>query len=92
MTQKSSSQPQHENPFAGALEAQMARAEAFAAEMQKLEREAIERATEAVDEMARLTKETLEHTTRLTAEWRKMSMDAMKRSADFAKSVGRPVV
>jgi hypothetical protein len=71
------------------------RAQAFYAEVDKLEAKGVERTTVAIDEVSVNFKETLAYGTQLGAEWRKLSLDAIKQaSAAFtpatatAKSAG----
>jgi hypothetical protein len=56
------------------------RAQAFYAEVDKLEAKGVERTTVAIDEVSVNFKETLAYGTQLGAEWRRLSMEAIKNA------------
>jgi hypothetical protein len=71
-----------ENPFAApiasAMEAHLARVEAFYAQLAAAESKAMEQSKTALDESARLSRETLAYSTTLATEWRRASLEATR--------------
>ena len=70
-------------PFTAAWEGQLARVEAFWAQVAELETKAIAQAQTNVDEQARLARETLTYATTLATEMRKASFDMAKKTAQM---------
>lgn len=69
-----------ETPVEKAVNEQVARAEAAAAEYAKLEEKAVAHLCTGIDEGARLGKETLAYGAAVAAEWRRFSFDVVKRA------------
>jgi hypothetical protein len=65
-----------------ATQEHVARMDQAAAEIQKAQGQAVQRAAEAIDESARLMKESLAYATQLSAEWRKVTLEATKKAAE----------
>lgn len=82
MSDTARSQSQHSSVVAS-VDAQVARLEAFYAQLGELEAKALEQTTTALDESARLSRETLAYGASLAAEWRKASLEAARRTAQL---------
>jgi hypothetical protein len=70
-------------PFAAAWEGQIARVEAFWAQVAEMETKAMAQAKSNVDEQARLTRETITYAGNLATEFRKASLEMVKRTAQM---------
>ena len=66
--------------FSKAVEAQLARVEAFYAQLAEAETKALEQSKTAIEESARLSRETLAYSQTLAAEWRKASLEATRNA------------
>ena len=84
MSDKTRSQSQQFNDFfAQSMHDQVARAQAFYVEAEKLRVQAMERAQANVDELARLTKESLNYANQLATAWQNLAMDSFRKAADL---------
>ncbi len=86
MSTTESSQVQHNfipQALQAASEAQLARVEAFFAQVSEMETKAMEQTRTAIEESARLSRESLAYQASLAAEWRKGSLEAMRRTAQL---------
>lgn len=79
---------QSHNPFVALVEGQLARAEAFFAQLGEVEAKTMEQAKTALDEQARLTRETMTYAAAMSAEWRRASFDIARRAAKAMSPVG----
>jgi hypothetical protein len=62
---------------------QLERLETMGKEIERVEQQSFEKATEVVDESARLAKETFAYGHKLGAEWRKASLEAARKTAEL---------
>jgi len=80
------------NMFSKAAEAQLARVEAFYAQLAETEQKALEQSKAAIEESARLSRESLAYTQTLAAEWRKASLEATRNALKMMSTPMFPFV
>ncbi len=66
--------------FKETMEKQMEQFGATLSELEKMERERIERTEAAIDDMTRLAKASLSYSHQIMGEWRKLNIEAVKRA------------
>lgn len=70
------------------IDDQVGRADAFYAELGKMDTKGVEQANSMVDEMTKISRESLSYFVQLNAEWRNLTLEAMKKTADLV-TLGR---
>jgi len=75
-----------QNPFAAALDMQLARTEAMFTQMAELEAKAVAQAQRNLDEQVRLSRESMAYAGTLAAEWRKASLEMLRRTTQMMQS------
>jgi hypothetical protein len=66
--------------FEKMTEENVARAESFFGEVEKMQAKGVEQAHQAIDEYARLMKESMNYATKLGGEWRKLAVASSKQA------------
>ena len=84
MSDKARSQSQQfADFFTQPMHDQIARAQAFYTEAEKLRAQAVQQAQANVDELARLTKESMNYANQLAVAWQSLAMKSLKKVADL---------
>lgn len=87
MAEKTTSQSQQNQgqkaAFERAVEENVERIEAMFTDVQKLEKQTIEQASQAIDEGAKMMKEMLGYSLRLHEQWTKIALESSRRTAQL---------